>query len=426
MSLIVAKFGGTSVANTERIKDVAQRLVDYHREGNQIVAVVSAMGKSTDDLLKLARSVNENPPSRELDQLLATGEQVSMSILAMAIEALGVRAVSMTGRQAGILTTTVYNKAKIAEVRADRIQTELDKDKIVIVAGFQGVTKEGDITTLGRGGSDTTAVALAAGINADVCEIYTDVDGVYTADPRLVPRAQKLSHISYEEMLELAASGAGVLQMRSVEVARNYGVVIHCRSTFTTTDGTLIEEANPMESAMVSGIAYDNSEAKITVRDVPDRVGIAAEVFGMIADANINIDMIVQNISENGTTDISFTCPVSELPRLRPVLDKAIAELGVREYILDESVAKLSIVGAGMKSNPGIAYKMFRVLADNNVNISMIATSSIRVSVVIDGTHAQDATIQALHTAFGLDSDQVFEETQLSGEELAAKAAKGR
>jgi aspartate kinase len=426
MSLIVAKFGGTSVANPERIKDVASRLVNYHHEGHQVVAVVSAMGKSTDDLLKLARSVNENPPSRELDQLLATGEQVSMSILAMAIEALGVRAVSMTGRQAGILTTTVYNKAKIAEVRADRIKIELDKGKIVIVAGFQGVTKEGDITTLGRGGSDTTAVALAAGIGADVCEIYTDVEGVYTADPRMVPRARKLSHISYDEMLELAASGAGVLQMRSVEVARNYGVVIHCRSTFTTTDGTFIEEANPMESAIVSGIAYDNSEAKITVRDVPDRVGIAAEVFGMIADANINIDMIVQNISENGTTDISFTCPVSELPRLRPVLDKAITELGVREYILDESVAKLSIVGAGMKSNPGIAYKMFRVLADNNVNISMIATSAIRVSVVIDGTHTQQDTIQALHTAFGLDSDQVFEETQLSGEELAAKATKGR
>jgi aspartate kinase len=425
MSIIVAKFGGTSVANPERVKDVANRLVKYHHEGHQVVAVVSAMGKSTDDLLKLARSVNENPPLRELDMLLATGEQVSISILAMAIEALGVGAVSMTGRQAGILTTTVFNKAKIAEVRADRIRTELDKGKIIIVAGFQGVTKEGDITTLGRGGSDTTAVALAAGIGADVCEIYTDVDGVYTADPRQVPRAKKLSHISYEEMLELAASGAGVLQMRSVEVARNYGVVIHCRSTFTTTDGTFVEEANPMESAIVSGIAYDNSEAKVTVRDVPDRVGVAAEVFGMIADVNINIDLIVQNLSENGMTDISFTCPVSELPKLRPVLDRAIVELGVREYLVDESIAKVSIVGAGMKTTPGIAVKMFRVLAANGINISMIATSAIRVSVVINGAHAQQA-MQALHTAFGLDSEQVFEETQLSGEELAAKAAKGR
>lgn len=425
MSLIVAKFGGTSVATPERVKGVANRLVNYHREGHQVVAVVSAMGKSTDDLLKLAHSVNDNPSARELDQLLATGEQVSMSILAMAIEALGIHAVSMTGRQAGILTTTVFNKAKIAEVRADRIKTELNRNRIVIVAGFQGVTKEGDITTLGRGGSDTTAVALAAGIGADVCEIYTDVDGVYTADPRQVPLAKKLSHISYEEMLEFAASGAGVLQMRSVEVARNYGVVIHCRSTFTTTDGTFVEEANPMESAIVSGIAYDNSEAKVTVRDVPDRVGVAAEVFGTVADASINIDLIVQNISENGTTDISFTCPISELPRLRPVLDVMIRDLGAREYLVDESVAKISLVGAGMKSNPGIAAKMFRVLADNGINISMIATSAIRVSVVIDETQATPA-MQALHTAFGLDSNQVFEETQLSGEELAAKAAKGR
>jgi aspartate kinase len=303
--------------------------------------------------------------------------------------------------------------------------SELNKGKVVIVAGFQGVTKEGDITTLGRGGSDTTAVALAAGIDADVCEIYTDVDGVYTADPRMVPRAKKLSHISYDEMLELAASGAGVLQMRSVEVARNYGVLIHCRSTFTSTDGTLVEEASSMESAIVSGIAYDNSEAKITIRDVPDRVGIAAEVFGVIADANINIDLIVQNISENGTTDISFTCPISELPRLRPVLDSAVEEIGIREYLVDASVAKISLVGAGMKSNPGIAAKMFRVLADNSINISMIATSAIRVSVVIEGGKAETA-MQALHTAFGLDSDRIFEETQLSGEELAAKAVKGR
>jgi aspartate kinase len=331
----------------------------------------------------------------------------------------------MTGRQAGILTTTVFNRAKIAEVRADRLKKELDCGKIVIVAGFQGITSGGDITTLGRGGSDTSAVALAAGIGAEVCEIYTDVEGVYTADPRIVPRARKLSAISYEEMLELAASGAGVLQMRSVEVARNYGVTIHCRSAFTASSGTLVKEAKDMESAIVSGIAYDNSEAKVTIRDVPDRVGLAAEVFSAIADAGINIDMIVQNISENGMTDISFTCPVSELARLRPVLDGQICELGVRDYVTDESVAKVSVVGAGMKSNPGIAAKVFRVLADESINIDMISTSAIRISVVIAGSGAERA-MRTLHTAFGLDSDQVFEETQLTAEELAAKADKGR
>jgi aspartate kinase len=383
------------------------------------------MGKSTDDLLKLARSVNPSPPARELDMLLATGEQVSMSILAMAIEAFGVDAVSMTGRQAGIVTTTVFNKAKIAEVKADRIRRELSAGRIVIVAGFQGITREGDITTLGRGGSDTSAVALAAGIGADVCEIYTDVDGVYTADPRIVPRARKLDEISYEEMLELAAAGSGVLQMRSVEVARNHGVTIHCRSAFTTTQGTFVKEGTDMESAIVSGIACDNSEAKITIRDVPDRVGIAAEVFSAIAEANVNVDMIVQNISENGMTDISFTSPISELARLRPVLDAQVKELGAREYLVDESVAKVSLVGAGMKSNPGIAAKMFRVLAKNGINLGMISTSAIRVSVVIEGDRAPSA-MQALHTAFGLDSDQIFTETQLSAEELAAKAKKGR
>jgi aspartate kinase len=427
VALIVAKFGGTSVANPERIRDVARRLVACQQYGDQVIAVVSAMGTSTDDLLRLARSVNENPPARELDQLLATGEQVSMSIVAMAIEALGARAVSMTGRQAGILTTTVFNRAKIAEIRTDRLRRELNQGKIVIVAGFQGITEQGDITTLGRGGSDTTAVALAAGIGADVCEIYTDVDGVYTADPRMVPRARKLSAVSYEEMLELAASGAGVLQMRSVEVARNHGVTIHCRSTFTTTPGTLVKEGTHMESAIVSGIAYDTSEAKVTIRDVPDRVGLAAEVFGLIADAGVNIDMIVQNVSENGMTDISFTCPASDRARLRPVLEGPIRALGVRDYVIDESVAKLSLVGAGMKSNPGIAARMFRVLAETGINIDMISTSAIRISVVIKGEGDEAAcAMRALHTAFALDSDQVFEETQLSGEELAAKAEKGR
>ena len=428
MSRIVAKFGGTSVANPERIKGVAERLVACQKQGNQVVAVVSAMGKSTDDLMKLAQSVNAQPPARELDVLLSTGEQVSMSLLAMAIEALGVSAVSMTGIQAGILTTTVFNRAKIAEIHTDRLRRELDSNKIVIVAGFQGVTTEGDITTLGRGGSDTTAVAIAAGVNADVCEIYTDVDGVYTADPRMVPRARKLDEISYEEMLELAAAGSGVLQMRSVEVARNYGVVIHCRSAFTTNPGTFIREVTNMEymeQAIISGIAYDISEAKITIRNVPDQVGIAASVFGAIAEANVNIDMIVQNISKNGTTDISFTSPKSELGKLRPVLDEQVEQLGLPEYVVDDSIAKVSLVGAGMKSNPGVAAKMFKVLADNGINIGMISTSAIRVSVVIDGENTRLAT-EKLHTAFGLDNDQVFTETQLTAEELAAKAAKGR
>jgi aspartate kinase len=424
MSLIVAKFGGTSLANAERVKRVAQRLVDYHNQDNQVVAVVSAMGKSTDDLLRLAQSVNTRPPARELDMLLATGEQVSMSIVAMAVEAMDVQAVSMTGRQAGIVTSTTHNKATISEIKADRILSALAQQQIVIVAGFQGITRDGDITTLGRGGSDTTAVALAAGIRADICEIYTDVDGVYTADPRLVPRARKLDEVSYEEMLELAASGAGVLQMRSVEFARNYGVVIHCRSAFTDNPGTLVKEAT-MESAIVSGIAHDNSEAKVTIRSVPDQVGIAARVFSAIAKANINIDMIVQNISEHGTTDISFTTPISDLPRLRPVLDQALEGLGARGYVVDESVAKVSVIGAGMKSNPGIAARMFSILAKNGVNISMISTSSIRVSVVIDGDKTELAT-RSLHTAFGLDSEDVFEESQLSSDELAAKAAKGR
>ena len=425
MSLLVAKFGGTSLATSERVINVASRLVAYHEQGWDVVAVVSAMGKATDDLLRLAKSVNQRPPARELDMLLATGEQVSMSILAMAIEALVVGAVSMTGAQVGIVTTNIHNKAKISEIKAERVFRALEQHKIVIVAGFQGVTREGDITTLGRGGSDTTAVALAAGLDAEVCEIYTDVDGVYTADPRLVPRARKLDEISYDEMLELAASGAGVLQMRSVEFARNHGVVIHCRSAFTNSTGTLVKEANTMEQAIVSGIAFDQSEAKVTLRNVPDHVGLAAEIFGNIAKAHINIDMIVQNISEHGYTDISFTSPINELERLRPVLDEAIKRLGVREYLVDESIAKVSLVGAGMKTNPGVAAKMFKVLAKNGVNIGMISTSAIRVSVVIEGEKTELAA-QSLHTAFGLDSSDVFQETQLSGEELAAKAAKGR
>ncbi|NTU89663.1 MAG: aspartate kinase, partial [Actinobacteria bacterium] len=392
MSLIVAKFGGTSVGSIERIKQVADRLVAMQQAGNEVVAVVSAMGSSTDELLALAKAVNDNPPAREMDMLLSTGEQVSMSILAMAIAAKGADAVSFTGAQVGMITDGVHTKAKIREVKAERIRRALSKGKIVVVAGFQGVTRDGDITTLGRGGSDTTAVALAAGINADVCEIYTDVSGVYSADPRMVPRARKLDFISYEEMLELSASGAGVLQMRSVEFARNYKVPIHCRSTFTNDPGTIIKEADEeMESAVISGIAHDSSEAKITIRGVPDRVGIAAQVFAAMAEKNINVDMIIQNISMDGYADISFTSPIADIARVKEACEEVKSTLGAKEVLVDESIAKVSIVGTGMKSNPGVAAKMFKTLADNGINISMISTSTIRTSVVIEGERLQDA-----------------------------------
>ncbi len=424
MSLLVTKFGGTSVANPERVLAVARRLVRYQEEGHRVVAVVSAMGKSTDDLVALAHEVNSSPPARELDILLSTGEIVSMSILAMAIASLGAKAQSFTGQQAGIVTTTRHNKARISHIKAVRLERALDEGNIVIVAGFQGTTRTGELTTLGRGGSDTSAVALAAALGADLCEIYSDVDGVYTADPRAVPRARKLDTVSYDEMLELAASGAGVLQMRAVEFARNFKVHLRCRSAFSDDAGTLIKE-EAVEQAIVSGIAYDNSEAKVTIRGVPDTMGIAAGVFGAIAKAAINVDMIVQNISEHGFTDISFTVPGDELERLRPVLNEQVAKLGAREYLVDESITKLSLVGAGMRTNPGIAAKMFKVLSQNNINIEMISTSAIRISVIID---AEKATVaqQALHTAFDLDSEQIFQETALSKEELEAKAKKGR
>jgi aspartate kinase len=424
MSLIVTKFGGTSVATPERVLRVANRLVRYHEQGHRVLAVVSAMGSSTDDLLALAHEVNPQPPARELDVLLATGEIVSMSVLAMAVEALGARAQSFTGPQAGIVTTTRHNKAQISQIKTKRLVQALDSDRIVIVAGFQGTTRTGDYTTLGRGGSDTSAVALAAALGAECCEIYTDVDGVYTADPRIVPRARLLDSISYDEMLELAASGAGVLQMRSVEFARNFKVPLRCRSAFCERPGTLIKE-EAVEQAIVSGIAYDDSEAKVTIRGVPDTKGIAADVFGAIAKANINVDMIVQNVSEHGFTDISFTAPAGDLERLRPVLDKQVSKLGAREYVIDASITKLSLVGAGLRTNPGIAAQMFKVLSQNDINIEMISTSAIRISVVMCSSKAIIAQ-QALHTAFDLDSEKVFEEAALSAQELAGKAAKGR
>lgn len=426
MSTVVAKFGGTSVATPERVMNVARRLVRRKRAGDKVVAVVSAMGKTTDDLLDLAADVSDNPNPRELDVLLSTGETMSMSLLAMAVESLGEPAISLSGRQVGIITDSLHGRASIREIHADRIQSALARDAIVIVAGFQGIDSAGDITTLGRGGSDTTAVAVAAGIHADVCEIFTDVAGVFTADPRVVPHAQKIDVISYEEMLEMAAGGAGVLHKRCVEFARSYGVVIHCRSAFTDEPGTIVKEFDPsMEKAIVSGVAFDRSEAKFTIRDVPDTAGVAATVFGAMADANLGVDMIIQNLSENGHTDISFTSPKADIERVTEVINKVIKELGARELIVAENIAKVSIVGAGMKANSGVAAQMFRTLADGGINISMISTSDIRTSVVIPADKAEQA-VRLLHSAFGLDGEQVFEEKQLSAEELKAKAKKGR
>lgn len=426
MSLIVAKFGGTSVASPERIKMVANRLIKMKQEGNDVVAVVSAMGKTTDELMSLAAQLSQNPPAREIDRLLSTGEQVSMTLLAMAIQAHGYRSMSFTGRQAGIHTDNEHAKAKITLVHADRIKAAIDQGIIPVVAGFQGIDKNGDITTLGRGGSDTTAVAVAYGIGADICEIYSDVDGVYTTDPRVDPRARKLDAISYEDMLELSSAGSGVLQSRAVEFARKYHVVIHARSAFTDTPGTLVKEADPtMEQAVVTGIAHDTSEVKVTIRDAPDTPGVAAHVFTALASNNVNVDMIIQNVSEADHTDITFTCPEADLPRARTVIEGLLGTLKAREYAVDESIAKVSIVGTGMKSSPGVAAKAFQTLADNDVNILLISTSPIRLSMVVKADQVERA-VCCLHTAFGLDSDSVFEEKMLSAEELAAKKQKGR
>lgn len=420
MTITVQKYGGTSVGTPERMRAVAERIVRTKEGGSSVVAVVSAMGDVTDDLLELAAQINPEPPEREMDMLLATGEQVSIALLAMAIHALGHEAISFTGPQVGIVTDHGHTKAKIMEVRADRVREALAGGKIVIVAGFQGVTQDGHITTLGRGGSDTTAVAVAAGVKADVCEIYTDVDGVYTADPRVVPDARKIDVLSYEEMLELAASGAGVLNLRSVEFARNHGVVIHCRSSFSNEPGTIVKEADDtMEQAIISGVAHDTSEVKITIRDVPDRPGKAAAVFTRMAEANVNVDMIIQNVSEAGMTDISFTTPRADLVRARRAAAAAVVDLGARDWLVDDSIAKVSLVGAGMKTHPGIAAQMFTALSDAGVNISMIATSTIRITCVIKADQVQTA-VRALHDSFGLaegiDTDEAIPAGSPAGE----------
>ncbi len=408
MSLIVQKFGGTSVADIEKIKRVAQRVTRTYEQGNDVVVVISALGDTTDRLIKLAKEICERPPEREMDMLLSTGEQVSVALLSMAIHSLGFQAISFTGAQVGIVTDSSHTKAKIIDIKVARILEELSKGRIVIVAGFQGVSLDDHITTLGRGGSDTTAVALAASLGAEVCEIYTDVEGVFTADPRLVPEARKIDRITYDEMLEMAATGAKVMQLRSVEFGRNYGVVIHVRSNFSDNEGTWITDAEDrMEKAIIRGVTHDITEAKITLMGVPDRPGIAAYLFRALADANINVDMIIQNVSENNQADISFTINRDDLDKTSTIMERVAKELGARGFDCDEDIAKISLIGAGMKTHPGVAADMFSALAEHNINIEMISTSSIKISCVVKASEVQKA-VQAIHRKFGLDKGVVM------------------
>lgn len=420
MSLIVQKFGGSSVADAEGVKRVARRVVDTQKAGNDVVVVVSAMGDTTDELLDLAAEVTSNVvPSRELDMLLTAGERISTAILSMAINDLGAKAQSFTGSQAGMITDGVHGSARLVEVRPDRIRESVEAGNIAIVAGFQGMNRQsGDITTLGRGGSDTTAVALAAALNADVCEIYSDVDGVFTADPRIVPTAHKLDTITSEEMLEMAANGAKILHLRSVEYARRFNLKLHVRSSFSNLEGTIVvpeESAEltpthlkeiPLEQPLISGVAHDRTRAKITVVGVPDVPGSAAKVFGLINEAKVNLDMIVQNVPTDrpGVTDISFTLDQDQGPTALEALEAAKAELGFQEVIYNESVGKLSLVGAGMKTNTGVSFTFFEALSNAGVNIDMISTSEIRISVITELSKLDEA-VRAVHTAFGLDAE---------------------
>jgi aspartate kinase len=402
MALIVQKYGGTSVGNTDRIKNVAARVAKYRAKGDQVVVVVSARSGVTDDLIKLAKDIMPLPNEREMDMLLATGEQTTIALAAIALHALNIPAVSLTGAQAGILTDGVHTKAKIANIAPKEVHKFLDAGNVVIVAGFQGQTREGQITTLGRGGSDLTAIALAAALKADLCQIYTDVDGVYTADPRLVPNAKKLTEISYDEMLELAGLGARVMQSRSVEFAKKFGVVFEVRSSLNDNPGTIVkEETAHMESVVIRGVSLDKNQAKITLAHVPDKPGVAARIFKAIGDASINVDMIVQTASHgaSGATDISFTIDKPDLLKARKVLDGIKAEAGFKEAIAAENIGKLSIVGVGMRSHTGVAAKMFEALAHAGVNIDMISTSEIKISVVIDLSKGEQAT-RAVHAAF--------------------------
>ena len=412
MALVVQKYGGSSVGTAERIKRVAERIVATKKAGNQVVVVVSAMGDTTDELLDLAQQVSPAPPARELDMLLTSGERISNALVAMAISALGAEARSFTGSQAGVITTGAHGKARIIDVTPGRIRAALDEGAIALVAGFQGVAQDTkDITTLGRGGSDTTAVALAAALKADVCEIYTDVDGVFSADPRIVPNARKLDTINYEEMLEMAAAGAKVLMLRCVEYARRYHVPVHVRSSYSDLQGTLVTgsmEDLTVEQALITGVAHERGEAKVTVAGVPDHPGVAAKIFRAIADAEIDIDMVVQNVSKagEGHTDITFTLPKADGPRAVQQLEAHRAEIEYGQVIYNDHVGKVSLIGAGMRSHPGITAKFFAALAGAGVNIEMISTSEIRISVIVEESQI-DSAVQAAHTAFDLDAAEV-------------------
>ena len=409
MALIVQKYGGTSVADPDRIRAVAEHVAFTKRRGNDVVVVVSAMGKATDNLIALADSVSKVQPGREMDMLLTTGERVSAALTTMALQALGIDAVSFTGSQVGIITDNAHRKAKIVEVKGDRVREALAEGKVAVVAGFQGVSLDKEITTLGRGASDLTASALAKALDADACEIYTDVTGVFTADPRIVPQARKLQRISFDEMLEMAGAGSKVLALRSVEFARNHDVPIHVRSSFTWEQGTWVtdEQESNMEEPIISGVVTDLSESKVTIVAVPDRPGISAALFEPLAAANVNVDMIVQNTSHDGTTDISFTMPKADMSTAESIVSRIASEIGARGVEHDSDIAKISLVGAGMKSSPGIAAKMFRTLADLDVNIAMISTSTIRISVVTASADLEKAA-RGLHSAFGLDSGEAY------------------
>ena len=402
MTLVIQKFGGTAVGDPDRIREVAEHVSRTLRRGDQVVMVVSAMGKETDELLRLADDVSSTHPGREMDMLITAGERKATALMCMALHDLGIPADSFTGSQAGFLTDTTHTNAKILEVRPERVQEALDAGRVAVVGGSQGVSTDNDVTFLGRGGSDTTAVALAHALNADVCELYTDVTGVFTTDPRVVPSARKMNTVSFEELLEMTATGCPKPAMRSVEYARTHGVRLHVRSAFTWQEGTWVTEEEPnMEQAIVSAVTHDVSEAKMTISGVPDKPGVAAQVFRSLADRDINVDLIVQNVSDHGVTDISFTIPHDDIPHVEEITNQIVEELQAQGVSVDPQIARVSVIGAGMRTNPGVAAKMFEVLASEEINIAMISTSAIRISCVVQESRAEDA-VKALHAAFEL------------------------